>query len=124
MDYMTINGHSVPYPNSLQLTKEPNIVNEIKTLTGKIIADVNGWRYADTTLEWDTLLANDLDNLLEAISQNKFEISFVDIDGVEHTVNATLKGRANVKTPIFEPGRVLWQDIKVTLTFPDCYEEE
>ena len=51
MQYMDINGYSVPYPNDLELQRVPNIVNEITTLTGKVVADVNGWRYGDTELK-------------------------------------------------------------------------
>lgn len=124
MQYMDINGYSVPYPNDLELQRVPNIVNEITTLTGKVVADVNGWRYGDTELKWDTLLNDDLSNLLSAISSSSFTITFLDIDGVQHTVNAVLKGSANVKTPIFVSNNILWKDVSVSLSFPDCYEEE
>ncbi len=124
MQYLTINGLKVPYSNSLQLQKVPNIVNEMTTLTGKVVADINGWRYADTTLTWDTLLDRDLQNLLTALSQNTFVIEFLDIDGVTHSVNAVLKGRANVKTPLFHNGKTVWSEVSVDISFPDCYEDE
>lgn len=124
MQYLTINGYQVPYSNDLQLQKVPNIVNEMTTLTGKVVADINGWRYADTTLSWDTLLDQDLQNLLTAISTNEFLIEFIDIDGATHSVNAVLKGRTNVKTPIFHNGQTVWKDVSVALSFPDCYEDE
>lgn len=123
MQYITINGYDVPYPNDFQLQKVPNIVNEITTLTGKVIADVNGWRYGDTELVWGTLLDADLQNLLAAISDNTFPVTFLDIDGTEQTVNAVFKGRANVKTPHFHNGVTVWKDVRVQLSFPDCYEE-
>ena len=121
---MTINGRDVPYPNDFQLQKVPNIVNEMTTLTGKTVADVNGWKYADTELSWGTLLDEDLQNLLDAISESMFEVTFNDIDGLSHTVTAVFKGRANVKTPLFNNGATIWKDVSVTLSFPDCYEEE
>lgn len=124
MQYMTINGRSVPYPNDFSLEKVPNIVNEITTLTGKVVADVNGWRYGDTDLSWGTLLDQDLQNLLAAISDREFQVTFLDIDGSQHTVNAVLRGRANVKTPMFHNGAVVWKDVSITLSFPDCYEDE
>ena len=124
MQYMMINNYSIPYPNDFTLQKVPNIVNEMTTLTGKVVADINGWRYADTTLEWDTLLDADLQNLLTAISTNEFQISFTDIDGNDHTINAVFRGRANVKTPMFHNGVTVWKDVKITLSFPDCYEDE
>ena len=123
LQYITINGQKVPYPNDLTLQKVPNIVNEMTTLTGKVVADINGWRYGDMELVWGTLLGEDLQNLLVAISSPTFQISFHDIDGAEQTVNAVLKGRANVKTPMFYNGLTVWKDVSISLSFPDCYED-
>lgn len=123
LQYMTINGKDVPYPNSFQLQKVPNIVNEMTTLTGRVVADVNGWRYGDTELQWDTLLDEDLQNLLTAIGDETFEISFSDIDGNTRTVTAVLRGRANIKTPLFYKDVTVWNDVRVSLSFPDCYFE-
>ena len=123
LQYITINGESIPYPNNFTLQKTPNIVNEMTTLTGKVVADINGWRYADTDLSWDTLLDDDLHSLLAAINSPTFQISFYDIDGVEHTINAVFKGRVNVKTPMFYKSETVWKDVSVSLSFPDCYED-
>lgn len=123
LQYITINGQQVPYPNDFQLQRVPNIVNEMQTLTGKTVADINGWKYGDTELAWDTLLDEDLQNLLVAISDSSFNITFSDIDGAEHTVTAVYKGRANIKTPVFYKGLTVWKDVRVQLSFPDCYEE-
>lgn len=123
MQYITINGQSIPYPNDFTLQKVPNVVNEMQTLTGKTVADINGWKYADTTLSWDTLLDQDLQNLLAAIEDNEFTMTFIDLDGATHTVNAIFRGRANVKTPIFQNSTTVWKDISVDISFPDCYED-
>ena len=123
LKYITLNGQDIPYPNDFTLQKVPNIVNEMTTLTGKVVADINGWRYGDVELVWGTLLDSDVQNLLAAISENEFQFSFYDIDGAEHTVNAIFKGRANIKTPLFYNGEIIWKDVRVTLSFPDCYED-
>lgn len=123
MQYITINGYDIPYPNDFTLQKVPNIVNEITTLTGKVVADVNGWRYGDTDMQWGTLLDGDLQNLLAAISAPSFTVSFKDIDGADHTVTAVLRNRANVKTPHFHRGATVWRDVSIQLSFPDCYED-
>lgn len=123
MQYIAINGYDIPYPNDFTLQKVPNIVNEITTLTGKVVADVNGWRYGDTELQWGTLLDGDLQNLLAAISAPSFTVSFKDIDGADHTVTAVLRNRANVKTPHFHRGETVWRDVSIQLSFPDCYED-
>lgn len=123
LQYITMNGQDIPYPNDFELQKVPNVVNEMQTLTGKTVADINGWKYADVELRWGTLLDEDLQNLLTAIGDNEFQITFTDIDGADHTVNAVFKGRANVKTPMFHNGVTVWNDVTVQLSFPDCYEE-
>ena len=123
LQYIDIDGYKIPYPNNFTLQKVPNVVNEMTTLTGKVVGDINGWRYADTDLTWGTLLDSDLQNLLTAISVPSFVITFYDIDGVEHSVNAVFKGRANVKTPHFYKDMTVWKDVSVTLSFPDCYED-
>lgn len=122
MDYITINNKQVPYPNDFQMKKVPNKVASITTMSGKTISDINGWKYDDTTLQWGTLLETDLTNLLDAISDNEFNITFVDIDG-DHTVNAVLESRVNTKTRFKENGNVVWKDIQVVISFPDCYQE-
>lgn len=121
MDYIDINGYSIPYPNDFTMRKVPRIVSEIETMNGTTIADISGWKYDDTTLEWDTLLDDDLQNLLTAISANIFPITFEDIDG-QHTVQAVLISRQNVKTPLFKDGNLIWSDLQISLSFPECYQ--
>ena len=118
---ITINGYSIPYPNDFQMRKVPNIVAEINTLSGTTIADVNGWKYDDTTLKWDTLVDADLVNLINAIAGYTFPVVFKDLDGT-HTETAVLRSRLNTKTPLMHNGMILWKDIEVTLGFPTCHQ--
>lgn len=120
MDYITINGKSVPYPNDFTPKKVPNKVAQMQTLSGKDIADVNGWKYEPMTLQWDTLLDQDLRDLLDAISEDTFMMTFSDIDGV-HTVEVALESRFNTKTPIKKDGVIVWKNVTVDVSFPDCY---
>lgn len=121
MDYITINNKSIPYPNDFQMKKVPNKVATLTTMSGRTIADVNGWKYEATTLQWDTLLEGDLQNLLTAIADNEFVITFNDIDGA-HTVSAVLESRVNTKTRFKHNGNIIWKDISVAISFPDCYQ--
>lgn len=123
MDYLYINNYKIPYPNDFTLQKVPNIVAEHTTMSGKSLADVNGWKYADTELRWDTLLEKDLLNLLDAISVSPFVIKCKDIDNDDLEVNAILRGRANTKTRLKYKGAIVWRDIAVSVSFPDCYRE-
>ena len=118
---IVINGYSIPYPNDFQMSKVPNIVAEINTLNGTTIADVNGWKYDDATLKWDTLVDADLVNLINAIAGYTFPVVFEDLDGT-HTETAVLRSRLNTKTPLMHNGVILWKDIEVTLGFPTCHQ--
>lgn len=121
MDYITINEKVIPYPNKFKMEKEPNIVSELTTMNGNVVADINGWRFRDTTLQWDTLLDNDLRNLLDALADDVFTMTFKWIDGNEHTVTARKESRVATKTRLKRGGKTIWSDINVTLSFPECY---
>ena len=67
MDYITINGQNLPYPKQFTMKRAPNIVCQFRTMTGKDYADVNGWKWADTTITWDALYPEDLNRLINAV---------------------------------------------------------
>lgn len=121
MDYLTINGYRIPYPNDFTMERVPNIVAEVKTLSGRTIADINGWKYADQTLQWDTLLDGDLLNLLTATQGNTLTLEFVDLDGESVTVNAIKTSRVSTKTRLKHDNAIVWSNIALSLSFPDCY---
>lgn len=123
MDYININGYTIPYPNDFQMRKVPNKVASITTMSGKTLNDINGWKYDNTTLQWDTLLDSDLSNMLAAISNSQFELTFTNIDGETETVNAVLESRVSTKTRRKHNGKILWKDINVEISFPDCYHD-
>lgn len=124
MDYLTItnmtSSYTLPYPNDFQMKRILNKVGTITTLSGKQISDFNGYKYADTTLQWDTLLDTDLQNLLHALEDWEFSITFSDIDGA-HTYNAIPESRVSTKSRFKHNGNIVWKDIQLTVSFPDCY---
>lgn len=118
MDYVTIartNGTSLvlPYPNDFIIKKEKILAGEYQTLTGQIIGDVVGWRYADFTLQWDTLTEAMLQYLLAACDDDTFNFTFTDPAAGEETISLTALSRATVKTRYKENGVIKWRDIKV-----------
>lgn len=124
MDYLKVNGHSIPFSNGFEMSQVPNIVNEVVLMNGNTQADVNGWRYDDATLEWDFLYENDLNTLLAETDpiRGPFEFSFYEpgVNGYK-TVRAIRKGRVVVKTRYKEAGKIVWTGIKIDLSFPDAY---
>lgn len=127
MDYIKVNGHEIPYPNSLEMTKEPNIVDEFIALNGQKIVDINGWRYADTELQWDYLYDEDLQKLLLETDpkyqpHGTFDFEFLDPQENRKTIVAIRNSVSSVKTPMRDRyGNRVWTDLKISLTFPDCY---
>lgn len=120
MMHMKVNGRSIPYPNDFTMKKEDHIVGEIKTASGATYADVNGWSYADTTLQWDTLLGDDLETLLTEMS-GTFTLEFVNITGGLESVRAFRRSLEYQKTEIMHDGSVVWRDVTMEVSFPDAY---
>lgn len=123
MDYININGYSVPYPNDFQMKKTPNKVASLTTMSGKTLSDINGWKYDNTTLQWGTLLDSDLNNMLTAINNNEFTLTFTNLSGELETVNAVLESSVSTKTRRKHNGNIVWKDIQVEISFPDCYHD-
>jgi hypothetical protein len=123
MDYITINGQNLPYPDNFNMKRAPNIVAQIRTMTGKDIADINGWKWADTSITWKSLYPEDLTRLINAVqSTTSFTITFLDAGGTSRTVNAVLKGFGHSKSLVkTHGGHYVWQNISIDVMFPDCY---
>ena len=77
-----LNGVELFRPNDFSPKREDIYGAEITTCSGKVIADRVGWRYADMTLQWDTLPQAQLDVLLAVTGQAT--LVFTDADGVTH----------------------------------------
>lgn len=124
MDYIKVNGNSIPYANDVAMATEPNIVSEIVTLAGNTIADINGWKYSDITLSWDMLHRSDLDTLLNETNpmDGTFDFTFIDALEGEKTIKALRVGGVQTKTPFVDAdGSILWTGISISLKFPECY---
>ena len=123
MDYVTITTEDnttfdLPYPNDFTMKKEKILAGEYTTLTGQVLGDVVGWRYADFTLEWDTLTENDLQALLGACDDASFSLTFYDPQGSQ-TISLTALSRAVVKTRFIEFGVPKWKGIKIPVRCND-----
>lgn len=126
MDYVTItrtNGTStiVPYPNDFQMKKEKIIAAEYTTLTGQVLGDVVGWRYADFTLKWDTLTDAMLQFVLAACDDASFSFTFRDPADGDKTISLTALSRATVKTRYKDYGVTKWRDIAIPVRCNDVY---
>ena len=114
-DTIKIDSYDVIAPNDLELRREDVYAAEYTSCTGKTIADKIGWKYADTTLEWDTLPEAQL-NILTAIS-GPFTLAFTDSDGAQ-TETAIRLGFRNTATRFTDDnGDTVWRNVEMEVAF-------
>lgn len=118
-------SRELPYPKSFEMQKTPNIVNEIHTMSGNVLYDINGWKYADTTIEWGSLypeMLKDLILIVDEAKANDLYIDFLDPEGVEQTVRAVIKGFKKAKTLVRYGNDYVWDGVSLQVTFPECHQ--
>lgn len=112
---ITIGSSSIFKPNEMELEREDVYAGEYTTCTGKIIADVIGWRYADTDFEWDTLPDSQL-AVLTSMS-GATTLTFTDSDGT-HTEDIIRLGFVDTPTRYTGyDGLPVWKDVKLKVRF-------
>ena len=124
MDFIEVNGNKIPYSNSMEMNQVPNIVNEVMTMNGNMQADINGWKYEDTSLDWDYLEERYINTLLTETDplNGPFELSFYGPGSNTYkTVKAIRIGRVVVKTRFKRNGVIVWTGIRLDLRFPEAY---
>ena len=125
MKYIKINGKDFPHPLDFEMSTQPNITSQLTTMSGRNIADVNGWTYADMTLSWQWLESNDLNTLIRETDpmHGSFTFTFDDITtGKPNTVNAIRLSFGGKRLPVVDNGKTVWVDIQMSISFPDCYQ--
>ena len=115
-----IDGTEVFRPNDFTLQRENVYAAEIETCTGKRIADLVGWRYADMTLEFDNLPQGKLSALLDI----QGEVSMTFGNEVETTVTETviIKTSSATVTRLTDPeGNVAWKGVQLDVQFINAH---
>lgn len=113
-----------PYPKQFEMQVVPNIVNEIHTMSGNTLYDVNGWKYADTTIEWGTLYPEKLHDLIYIVNKakvNDLYLEYVDPEGTAQSIKAVIKNFKKAKTLVRYGSDYVWEGVALTLSFPECY---
>ena len=137
MDYITFrinytmdgtsgsSSEQLPYPKTFEMQVVPNIVNEIHTMSGNVLYDVNGWKYADTTIEWGTLYPEMLERLMRVVNKakvNDLYIEYVDPKGEAKSVKTVIKNFKKAKTLARYGSDYVWEGVALQLTFPECFQ--
>jgi len=114
-----VNDNSIIAPNNFELEREDVYTAEYTTCTGKLIADKIGWKYADTTMQWDTL-PDDMLAILTGTT-GAFTLKFTDSDG-SHTENVIRLGVRNTATRFTDDfGNALWRNIELEVSFTNVH---
>lgn len=125
MRYIQINGKDFPHPKDFEMSVEPNLTARLKTMSGKNIADINGWKYSDMKLSWEWLESTQLVDLMRETDpmQGAFTFTFDDlISGQPVTVNAIRTDVGGRRLAAVDNGKTVWVDIEMSVSFPDCYQ--
>ncbi len=123
--YIQINGKDFPHPKDFQMSVEPNLTSKLVTMSGKTIADINGWTYADMKLSWEFMESEQLIDLIQETDpmRGSFLFTFDDITtGLQSTVNAIRTDIGGRRLAVRENGKTVWVDIQMSISFPDCYK--
>lgn len=125
MRYIKINGKDFPHPKNFQMSTVPNLTAQLTTMSGKNIADINGWKYDDMKLTWEWIESSQLVELMRETDpmQGAFTFTFDDIaSGQPTTVSAIRTGVGGKRLAVTDNGKTVWVDIQMNVSFPDCYQ--
>lgn len=112
---ITISGHEFKRPSDMAIVREDVYKGEYTTCTGALRADRIGWKYADTTLEFDSMTPDELAYLSGLTGM--FNMTWTDSDG-SHTEAVIRTGFENTPTRQTMPnGRAIWRDVKIGVKF-------
>ena len=117
-----INGTKLITPESFALTRNDIYAGEYTTMTGSLIADRVGWKYADLNLKWNILPDSMVQALVSMGASNTFKVEYPDGTIVEEPVRrasvVALRNRNTIN------GEVYWRDVSVSITFLEAHGNE
>ena len=121
---ITIDGNEFYRGNDFTLSREFVYAGEIETCTGKRCADVIGWRYADMSIQWDTLPEGQLSSLL-ALDGTEVNMTFGSEDGTSVTEAVIPSVITSTATRSTNPqGNPLWKGISLGLRFINAHQND
>ncbi len=118
-----IDSTDIIYPNDFTPERAPMYAGEYTSCTGKLFADLVGWKYADMTLEWGMLPTSQVRFLIGLSGEHS--ITFTDIDGVAHTEAFVPTSQVAIRNRQTKPdGTQVWHDISLSISFTGAAHAE
>lgn len=118
---ITLNGVEIYRGNNFTLSREWIYAGEIVTCTGKVCADVVGWRYANLSLQWDNIPQPQLQAIL-GLDGMETELTFS--NEANETVIETVIPQVTTATVtrLTDPhGDVAWSGLQAELRFINAH---
>lgn len=114
-----INGTNIYRPNGFTPQRQDVYAAEITTCTGKTIADLIGWKFANMTMQWDALPQDQLEVLLAMSGECTLE--FTDADGVARTEAVVRTSAVTTATRFTRNGVPVWSNVQLEVMFLNAH---
>lgn len=119
---ISIDSEVIYRGNDFTLQREYIYAGEYETCTGKRVADLVGWRYADLTIQWDTLPEAMLSDVM-ALTGEEIDFTFTDELGTsvtEKVVPTIISSQATRLTNPYD-GSAIWRNVSLQLQFTEAH---
>lgn len=119
---ISINNNTIYRGNDFTLQREYIYAGEYETCTGKRIADIVGWRYADVTITWDTLSQTMLGYIM-GLTGLAVDFTFTNELGssvTEKVIPQIISSQATRLTNPYD-GTAVWKNVSLQLQFVNAH---
>lgn len=119
---ISIDSNVIYRGNDFTLQREYIYAGEYETCTGKRIADLVGWRYADLTVQWDAL-PYDMLTAIMSLTGQQVDMVFSDELGntvTESVIPTIINSQVTRFTNPYD-NSVVWRDVQLQLRFINAH---
>lgn len=119
---ITIDDNEIFRGNDFALQREYIYAAEYETCTGKRCADLVGWRYADLTIQWDTLPEEMLGYVM-GLTGEAVDFTFTDELGnsiTESVIPTVISSQATRLTNPYDRSAI-WKNVSLQLRFINAH---
>lgn len=119
---ISINSEIIYQGNDFTLQREYIYAAEYETCTGKRCADLVGWRYADLTIQWDTL-PEEMLRYVMGLTGEAVDFTFTDELGnsiTESVIPTVISSQATRLTNPYDRSAI-WKNVSLQLRFINAH---
>lgn len=119
---ISIDSEIIYQGNDFTLQREYIYAGEYETCTGKRVADLVGWRYADLTIQWDTLPEEMLGYVM-GLTGEAVDFTFTNELGqsiTESVIPTVISSQATRLTNPYDSSAI-WRNVSLQLRFINAH---